>query len=44
METSLTHTPLLPSKNAVIFGAGGAIGQVVAKEFAAQGAKVCHYT
>ena len=34
METQLTH------KNAVIFGAGGAVGSAVAKEFAAQGATV----
>jgi 3-oxoacyl-[acyl-carrier protein] reductase len=34
METPLTH------KHAVIFGAGGAIGTAVAKEFAAQGATV----
>jgi 3-oxoacyl-[acyl-carrier protein] reductase len=40
MDTPLTHTPFLTSKNAVIFGAGGAVGQAVAKEFAAQGAKV----
>ena len=40
METPLTHPPLLTHKHAVIFGAGGAIGQAVAKEFAAQGATV----
>ena len=40
METPLTHTPLLPHKHAVIFGAGGEIGTAVAKEFAAQGATV----
>ncbi len=40
METPLTHTPLLKNKHAVIFGAGGAIGTAVAKEFAAQGATV----
>jgi 3-oxoacyl-[acyl-carrier protein] reductase len=40
METPLTHTPLLTHKHAVIFGAGGAIGTAVAKEFAAQGATV----
>jgi 3-oxoacyl-[acyl-carrier protein] reductase len=40
METPVTHPPLLPHKHAVIFGAGGAIGQAVAKEFAAQGATV----
>ncbi len=36
----MTHTPLLTHKHAVIFGAGGAIGTAVAKEFAAQGATV----
>src|SRR6266568_2288014 len=40
METPLTHTPLLTNKHAVIFGAGGAVGAAVAKEFAAQGATV----
>jgi 3-oxoacyl-[acyl-carrier protein] reductase len=40
METPLTHPPLLTHEHAVIFGAGGAIGQAVAKEFAAQGATV----
>jgi len=40
METPLTHTPLLTNKHAVIFGAGGAVGTAVAKEFAAQGATV----
>src|SRR5260370_20022878 len=40
METPLTHTPLLTHKHAVIFGAGGAVGRAVAKEFAAQGATV----
>src|SRR5215467_6076139 len=40
MENPLTHPPLLPHKHAVIFGAGGAIGAAVAKEFAAQGATV----
>ena len=40
METPLTHTPLLTHRHAVIFGAGGAIGTAVAKEFAAQGATV----
>jgi NAD(P)-dependent dehydrogenase (short-subunit alcohol dehydrogenase family) len=40
MDTPLTHTPLLTHKHAVIFGAGGAIGTTVAKEFAAQGATV----
>jgi NAD(P)-dependent dehydrogenase (short-subunit alcohol dehydrogenase family) len=40
MDTPLTHTQLLTHKHAVIFGAGGAIGTAVAKEFAAQGATV----
>jgi NAD(P)-dependent dehydrogenase (short-subunit alcohol dehydrogenase family) len=40
METPLTHPQLLVNKHVVIFGAGGAIGQAVAKEFAAQGATV----
>jgi len=38
MNTPLTHTPLLTHKHAVIFGAGGAVGTAVAKEFATQGA------
>jgi hypothetical protein len=40
METSVTHTALLAHKRAVIFGAGGAVGSAVAREFAAQGATV----
>src|SRR6516164_9456691 len=40
MEAPLTHTPILKNKHAVIFGAGGAVGTAVAKEFAAQGATV----
>ncbi len=40
METPLTHPSLLTHKHAVIFGAGGAIGTAMAKEFAAQGATV----
>jgi NAD(P)-dependent dehydrogenase (short-subunit alcohol dehydrogenase family) len=40
METPLTHIPILTQKHAVIFGAGGAVGTAVAKEFAAQGATV----
>ncbi len=40
MKTVSVNTPLLKNKRAVIFGAGGAIGQAVAKEFAAQGATV----
>jgi shikimate 5-dehydrogenase len=31
---------ILQEKNAVVFGAGGSIGAAVAKEFAAEGAKV----
>jgi len=38
METPSTHTSLLTQKHAVIFGAGGAVGKAVAKEFAAKGA------
>ena len=40
METPVTHPQLLVNKHAVIFGAGGAVGAAVAKEFAAQGATV----
>lgn len=40
MTTASTSTFLLQNKHAVIFGAGGAIGTAVAKEFAAQGAMV----
>lgn len=40
MKPPLTHTSLLAGKHAVIFGAGGAVGTAVAKEFAAQGATV----
>lgn len=40
MDTPLTHPSLLTHKHAVIFGAGGAVGTAVAKEFAAQGATV----
>jgi NAD(P)-dependent dehydrogenase (short-subunit alcohol dehydrogenase family) len=40
MTTSSISTVLLQNKHAVIFGAGGAVGQAVAKEFAAQGATV----
>lgn len=35
-----TSTALLQNKHAVIFGAGGAVGSAVAREFAAQGASV----
>ncbi len=40
MKTVSVDTPLLKNKHAVIFGAGGAVGTAVAKEFAAQGATV----
>jgi NAD(P)-dependent dehydrogenase (short-subunit alcohol dehydrogenase family) len=40
MNTTPAFTPLLKNKNAVIFGASGAVGTAVAKEFAAQGATV----
>jgi 3-oxoacyl-[acyl-carrier protein] reductase len=40
IETPITHTSLLTHRHAVIFGAGGAVGTAVAKEFAAQGATV----
>jgi 3-oxoacyl-[acyl-carrier protein] reductase len=40
MTTASTSTSLLQNKHAVIFGAGGAVGEAVAKEFAAQGATV----
>lgn len=40
MNTASTSTPLLKNKRAVIFGAGGAVGTAVAKEFVAQGAMV----
>jgi 3-oxoacyl-[acyl-carrier protein] reductase len=40
MTTASTSTPLLQTKHAVIFGAGGAVGTAAAKEFAAQGATV----
>src|SRR5437588_2564248 len=40
MNTASTSTSLLKNKHAVIFGAGGAVGTAVAKEFAAQGATV----
>jgi NAD(P)-dependent dehydrogenase (short-subunit alcohol dehydrogenase family) len=40
VETALTHPSLLQDKHAIIFGAGGAVGAAVAKEFAAQGATV----
>src|SRR5262249_33421880 len=39
-QTPLTHTRLLAHKHAVVFGAGGAVGTAVAREFAAQGATV----
>jgi NAD(P)-dependent dehydrogenase (short-subunit alcohol dehydrogenase family) len=40
MNTASTSTSLLRNKRAVIFGAGGAVGAAVAKEFASQGATV----
>jgi NADP-dependent 3-hydroxy acid dehydrogenase YdfG len=40
MNTALAYSPLLKNKHAVIFGASGAIGTAVAKEFAAQMAAV----
>jgi 3-oxoacyl-[acyl-carrier protein] reductase len=40
MTTPSTSTSMLQNKHAVIFGARGAIGTAVAKEFAAQGATV----
>jgi 3-oxoacyl-[acyl-carrier protein] reductase len=40
MNTASTFIPLLQNKCAIIFGAGGAIGSAVAREFAAQGAIV----
>lgn len=40
MITPSTSTSLLKNKRAIIFGAGGAVGTAVAKEFAAQGATV----
>ena len=40
MNTASTSTALLKNKHAVIFGAGGAVGTAVAREFAAQGATV----
>lgn len=40
MDTASAQTQILKNKHAVIFGAGGAVGTAVAKEFAAQGATV----
>ena len=40
MTTASRSTSLLQNKHAIIFGASGAIGQAVAKEFVAQGATV----
>ena len=34
------NPPMLHDKNAVVFGAGGSIGAAIAKEFAAEGARV----
>jgi NAD(P)-dependent dehydrogenase (short-subunit alcohol dehydrogenase family) len=39
MESAM-NTRMLEDKNAVVFGAGGSIGAAVAKEFAAEGARV----
>ena len=36
----MSSSPILKDKNAIVFGAGGSIGAAVAKEFAAEGAKV----
>jgi len=36
-NTTNTH---MQDKNAIVFGAGGSIGAAVAKEFAAEGARV----
>src|SRR5215469_7216866 len=36
----MNSTPILKGKHAVVFGAGGSIGSAVAKEFAAEGARV----
>ena len=36
----MNSIPILKGKQAVIFGAGGSIGAAVAKEFAAEGARV----
>src|SRR5690348_6680274 len=40
MTTASPSTTLLQNKHAVIFGAGGSVGRIVAREFAAQGATV----
>lgn len=40
MHTASTSASLLKNKHAVIFGAGGAVGTAIAREFAAQGATV----
>src|ERR1700739_1707587 len=37
---TVTKWPMLQGKNAVVFGAGGTIGAAIAKEFAAEGARV----
>ena len=39
MENTM-NTRSLQNKNAIVFGAGGSIGAAVAKEFAAEGARV----
>jgi NADP-dependent 3-hydroxy acid dehydrogenase YdfG len=39
-EGRSNSTSILKGKHAVVFGAGGSIGRVVAKEFATEGAEV----
>jgi NAD(P)-dependent dehydrogenase (short-subunit alcohol dehydrogenase family) len=39
-KISATRSPILEGKQAVVFGAGGSIGEAVAREFAAEGAEV----
>jgi 3-oxoacyl-[acyl-carrier protein] reductase len=39
-DHSMSSSPILQKKHAVVFGAGGSIGAAVAKEFAAEGAEV----
>jgi short-subunit dehydrogenase len=36
----MNSTPILKGKHAVVFGASGSIGAAVAREFAAEGARV----
>jgi 3-oxoacyl-[acyl-carrier protein] reductase len=40
MPIAPVSSPLLQNKRAIIFGAGGSVGKVVAREFASQGATV----